>query len=257
MKFRMPNKYTTAAFLLVATAAVLVWIAVSTNPGEYIAAALVISGLICVITGIFSLTFSRGEPVDPYLLGILPAQGSITFCLLAHHLGIKGNAYFLPQCLTGEPRVMQFNPVSIFGGSEGYPKGSFRTSGPPGLVTTPFCDPLIQDLKKRHELVIPYDKDDLTLLLRETIEDVFKFAPWVSVKWDDSTVAITFHNYPAINGCGVVTQESPQCCAMSPCPVCSLCGALIAEGLEKVIALEQCSIVPASRNVVAIFSILP
>jgi hypothetical protein len=257
MKVRTPDKYATAALLLIVTAAVLIWMGVSADPAEQTAAVLILSGLVCALSGIFTLTFSGGEPVDAGLLGILPAAGSITFCCLAHHLDIKGNAHFLPQRLTGESRVMQFNPVSDFVVSEGYPKGSFRTSGPPGLVTSPFCDPLIQDLKKKNELVVPYEREDLTLLLRETIEDVFRLAPRVSARWSDNTVAITFHHYPGISGCRVVARESPRCCTISPCPVCSLCGALIAEGLEKVVALEQCSIVPSSRNVVAVFSFLP
>ena len=257
MKFRKPDKYTAAALLLVALAVVIIGIVLLVVLDDQIATALVISGLVCAIAGIFTLTFSGGEPVDPEVLGLLPSQGSITFCRLAYHLGTQGNAHFLPPRVTGEPRVMQFNPKSAYTGSEGYPVGSFRTTGPPGLVTTPFSDPLIQYLKKRHELVVPYDKEDLTWLLRETIEDVFRFAPRVSALWSDSTVLITFHDYPAINGCRVIAQESVHCCAMSPCPVCSLCGALIAEGLEKVIVLDQCSIVPSSRNVVAVFSLLP
>ena len=257
MKLRMPDKYTITAILLIAASAVLVWIAIATNPGNDIAAALVISGLVCAITGIFALTFSGGEPIDPGLLGILPAQGCITFCRLANHLGIKGNAYFLPRRVTGELRVMQFNPTSTYKGSEGSPKGSFRETGPSGLVTTPSCDLLIQQLRKNNDLVIPYDKEDLTRLIRETIEDVFKFAPQVSARWSDTTVTITFHEYPAIIGCSLIAQESPQGCSMSPCPVCSLCGALIAEGLEKVVKLNKCSIAPGSRNVTAVFTILP
>ncbi|MDD1699333.1 MAG: hypothetical protein LUQ04_00910, partial [Methanoregula sp.] len=142
-------------------------------------------------------------------------------------------------------------------GSDGAPKGSFRKTGPPGIVTTPSGDPLIQDLKKNNELVVPFDKDDLTLLLRETIEDAFKLAPRVSSRWSDSMVTITFHKYPGIHGCSVIARESPLCCTMSPCPMCSLCGALIAEGLDKVVTLNKCSIAPSSRNITAVFSILP
>ena len=257
MKLRMPDKYTIAAILLIATSAVLIWIAIATNPGNDIAAALVISSLVCAITGIFALTFSGGEPIDPGLLGILPAQGSITFCRLANHLGIKGNAYFLPRRVTGELRVMQFNPTTTYKGSEGSPKGSFRETGPSGLVTTPSCDLLIQQLRKNNDLVIPYDKEDLTRLIRETIEDVFKFTPRVSARWEGSTVTITFHGYPSINSCEVLAQASSLCCTMNPCPMCSLCGVLIAEGIDKVVTLDKCTVSLSSPDVTAFFSILP
>ena len=256
MILRKLNKYSAAAILLLVAATIFVVIAVQTNLSELVTATFVLSSMICAVTGIFTLMFSGGEPVDPEHLGILSAQGCITFCRLAHHLGYRGNAYFLPPRVTGESRVMQFNPISTYKEIEGCPTGSFRNTGPPGLVTTPFCDPLIQDLKKRHEMVIPYDKEDITLLLRETIEDILKFAPRVSATWNSSTITITFHKYLAINGCSVIAKESPQCCSMSPCAVCSLCGALIAEGLERVVVLEKCSISPFSRDVVAVFSVL-
>jgi len=217
----------------------------------------VISALVCAITGIFTLTFSAGEPVDPQLVGILPAQGSLTLCRLTHHLGMHGNAYFLPPRVTGETKVMQFNPTSTYDGKEGSEKGSFREKGPAGLVTTPSCELLIEDLRKRNTLVIPNTKENVSLLLRETLEDVLKFAPRVSSRWSGNTITITFHDYPYINGCRVIAQKSPQCCAMSPCPPCSLCGALIAEGLDTVVSLDRCSVSSSSRDVTAVLSIVP
>ena len=44
-----------------------------------------------------------------------------------------------------------------------------------GLSSLPPCDLLIQDLRKRNALIIPDNEENLTQLLRETIEDVFKF----------------------------------------------------------------------------------
>ena len=135
--------------------------------------------------------------------------------------------------------------------------GSFREKGPAGLVITPSCDLLIQDLRKRNALVIPDNEENLTQLLRETIEDVFKFAPRVSVRWLGSSVTITFHDYPSIDGCKAIAQSSQDCCTISPCPMCSLCGALIAEGRDRVVTLDQCTISSSSRDVTAVFSLLP
>jgi hypothetical protein len=257
MKPIILNKYSIAAILLFAVAAVFIDIALLSNPKDITTAAFVFSGLVCVMTGIFTLTFSAGEPLDPWLLGILPAQGSINLCRLTQHLGMHGHAYFLPPRITGETKVMQFNPVSTYDGKQGSEKGLFRAKGPAGLVITPSCDLLIQDLKKKNALVIPNNEENLTLLLRETIEDVFKFAPRVSVRWSGNTVSITFHDYPSIDGCKAIAQGSPDCCAISPCPVCSLCGALIAEGLDKIVTLDRCSISSSSREVTDVFSILP
>ena len=256
MKPIILNKYSTAAILLFAVAAVFIDIALISNPGDITTAAFVISGMVCAMIGIFTLTFSAGEPVDPHLLGLLPAQGSINLCRIIHHLGMDGHAYFLPPRVTGETKVMQFNPTSTYDGKQGSEKGSFREKGPAGLVSTPSCDLLIQDLRKRNNLVIPDNDENLTQLLRETIEDFYKFAPKLSARWNGSTVTITFHDYPSIDGCKIIAQGFPDCCSMSPCPMCSLCGALIAEGRDKIVALNECSMTSSSRDVTASFTLL-
>jgi hypothetical protein len=256
MKRLILNKYTIAAILLFAAAAIFIDIALISKPGEITTAAFVISALVCIMTGVFTLTFSSGEPVDLRVVGILPAQGSLTLCRITHHLGMHGNAYFLPPRISGEARVMQFNPTSTYDGKKGSEKGSFRETGPAGLVTTPSCDLLIESLRKRNALVIPNTKENVSLLFRETIEDVLKLSPQVSSSWSGSTVTITFHNYPYTDGCKVIAQKSPKCCIMSPCPVCSLCGALMAEGLDTVVRLDRCSVSSSSHDVTAVFSVL-
>jgi hypothetical protein len=255
MKLKLPNMYTAAAILLMAEAAAFVAIALTTNRGEFVTAAFVISGMVCAITGIFVLTFSGGEPIDPKLVGILPAQGCLNLCRISSDLGITGNAYFLPPRITGQSRVMQFNPTSSYDGSDVSAERSFPKTGPEGLVSVPSCDPLIRDLKKRNSLVIPDKEEQLTQLLREIIVDIFEFAPRMSATWDGSTVTITFHRYRFIAGCQVIMQESPGCCSRNPCPVCSLCGTLIAEGTGKVVTLKKCSISTSNKDIIAVFQI--
>jgi hypothetical protein len=257
MKRLVLNKYSTAAILLFVAAGAFIVIAFISKPGEITSSAFVIAGLVCLMTGIFTLAFFAGERVDPRPVGLLPSQGSLDKCLLTKHLGYEGNAYFLPQRITGKATVFQFNPTLTYDGKQGSANGSFKETGPPGLVTPPSCDLLIEGLKKNHTLVIPDNKEELTSLIRETIEDFFKFAPRVSVDWEGKKVTITFHDYPFINGCKVIAQKSPQCCAMSPCPVCSLSGALIAEGLGTIVSLDRCSVSSSSKDITAVFSLLP
>ena len=257
MKRIMLNKFSATGILLLALAAVFISISLIADLPDITKAAFVISGMVCGMTGIFALTFSAGEPVDPWLVGILPAQGSLSLSMLTKHLGMKGNAYFLPPRLTGETRVMQFNPTSSYNGMQGSAPGSFRKDGPPGIVTAPSCSLLIEELKKKNALVIPDKEEELSELLGETIEDLFKFAPQVSVRWGENRVTVTFHNYPYSDGCKVLEKKSRNCCVMSPCPACSLCGALVAEGLDKVVSLDRCSVSPTSKDVCAVFSLLP
>jgi hypothetical protein len=258
MKIKIPGRYTTAAVFLLSLSGILFAIALLSDLGDTSKAAFVISGTACAMTGIFTLTFSAGEPVVLQHTAILPIQGSINMCQITKHLGMHGNAYFLPPGITGETRVMQFNPTSTDTVNVAPAKGSFREKGPAGLVTIPSSDVLTEDLKKRNAMVVPNNREHITLLLRETIEDILKFAPRVSYRWSGNTVTITFHNYVYIDGCKVIGQKChPKCCAMSPCPVCSLCGSLIAEGLDTVVTLDRCSAGSITPDVTSVFTVVP
>src|SRR5512139_166759 len=100
MKLEKPDKYASAAILFVAAAVILVTLALVTSLGEFVTAALVISGTTFFLTGLFLLTFTRGEGIDPRYMGILTAQWCKNICRIESDLGITGNAYFLPPCVT-------------------------------------------------------------------------------------------------------------------------------------------------------------
>ncbi len=257
MKKIILEKYSTAAILLMTAAVILVALALITDLGEFVTAALVTSGTACALTGVFILTFTRGETIDPRYMGALTAQWCKNICSIESDLGITGNAYFLPSRVTGESRVMQFNPTLTYSGSDVSAKDHFTKTGTGGLIITPCCDPWIQDLRKRNALVIPNNEDELIVLIREILGEVFEFSSRVSGNWRDNTVTLTFHRYLFAEGCRAIAHESEELCAMNPCPVCSLCGALIAEGTDRVVTVDQCSIDPVSHDVTAVFTLLP
>ena len=256
MNPRFYSRYFSAGFLLIAAAAVLIVIAVLTNRGDITSAALVIAALVCAIAGIFTLAFAGGEPIDPKLVALLPVQERITVCRIASDLGITGNAWFLPKRLTGEPRVMLFNPVSEYTGGNVRPEDSFPMSGPAGLVTVPAGDPLSAYLFRSAGIPWTDGEDDVTRLLKETICASFEFATDLSAHWEGDTVTVTFHEYRFTEGCRASMKESPRCCSMRPCAACSLCGAIIAESMDVPVCLERCA--PASgQGIVAVFTLLP
>jgi hypothetical protein len=257
MKLQKLDSYAVAAILLMATAVILIAAALVTNLGEFITAAFVISGTSCAMIGIFILTFTRGETVDPCYLGLLFSQWSKNMSRIESDLGITGNAYFLPQRITGESHVMQFNPTLTYSGSNVSAKDPFTKTGAGGLIITPCCEAWIQDLKTRNALVIPNKEEELIVLINEIIGDTFGFASRVSGSWRDNTITLTFHRYQFIDGCTAIAHESEELCTMNPCPVCSLCAVLIAEGINKVVPVDQCSVNPSSRDVTVVFSLPP
>jgi hypothetical protein len=257
MKQKFLNKYSLAAILLIIMAVILVTLALITDYGEFVTAAFVISGTACALIGILIITFMRNETVDPLYVGTLTAQWCKNICRIESDLGITGNAYFLPPRVTKESGVMQFNPTLTYSGSKVPAKDSFTKTGASGLIITPCCEPWIQELKKRNAMVIPDKEDELIVLINETLRDVFEFASRVSGIWRDNTVTLTFHGYQFIDGCRAIAHESEDLCTMNPCPVCSLCAALIAEGTDKVVTVDQCSVNSSSQDVTVAFSMLP
>ena len=258
MKIKKPDKYASAAILLMAGAVTLIATALVINLGEFITAACVISGTVCALTGIFILAFTRGATVDPRYLGILAAQWNKNMYDIETDLGIQGIAYFLPPRITGESQVMQFNPTLTYIGGPVSAKKPFSRTEPTGLIITPCCDPWIQDLRKRHGLVIPGKEEEIIILINEIMGDIFEFASRVSGSWHEKTsVTLTFHTYKFIDGCKAIAQKSGSFCTMNPCPVCCLCGVLIAEGTGRVVNLDKCSINSSSHDVTVVFSIVP
>ena len=161
MMLNISDKYNAAALSLLAVSALFIAIALLLNLGALTTAALVMAGMVLAMVGIFTWAFSGTAPVDPDLVGILPAQGCINFCALTHNLGVQGNAFFLPPQYTGEPRVMQYNPTTtregfeVLTGKKRTTGGSVQKPRSAGLVTQPSCDQLIRDLRQRNALIIP------------------------------------------------------------------------------------------------------
>jgi hypothetical protein len=257
MKYVPANPYYRAALVLFATALVLVVTAVATNYHDLTSAALVISALICILTGIFIATLSGGDPLDIRYVGLLPVQGCISLCRISAELGIQGSAYIIPAGTGGRTATMQFLPVSTYNGSS-LPANTFVTGeGHAGLLTVPSGYPLLREIRDREQLVIPGGIDTLPDLIREVGVDILEIADRVTVSVSGDTVTIAVEGYRLTGGCRVMSAESPRCCIMHPCPVSSLFACLIAESTGQVVQLERCEQFLKDGSVVAVFSLLP
>jgi hypothetical protein len=102
---------------------------------------------------------------------------------------------------------------------------------------------------------MPESEEELSVLISEVIGDILEFAQAVSTSWEKDTVTITLHGYRFIDGCLFSRSVSPHCCTRYPCPACSLCGTLLAEGTSKIVTLEQCS-VSTPQDISAVFRLI-
>ena len=262
MRIHFLNKYSYAGIMLIGAAAVFIAIVLITAPGEFTSAALVLSGMVCAMTGIFVLTFSQDEPFNLLFVRLLPVQGCLNLCRIMSDLGVTGNAHFLPPRLTGETTIIQFNPTGVYNGIPQNLTGSFSTTNPTGIISLPSCNPLIRDLKKRNMIILPDTEENISQLLGEIFGAVYNLAPKVSIhgngnSWEGNQISLRLHHYRLIEGCRVMAEESPGCCTKNPCPACSLCGSLIAEVSGKAVSLQECSIDTNSRDINAVFIVLP
>jgi hypothetical protein len=257
MKFSRLNPYYKASLVLVAAAVILVAVAILTDRRDLTSAALVISSMVCLITGIFLATFSSTEPLDIRYMSLLSVQGCINLCRLCADLGISGNACFLPAGRDGRTQTMQFIPVAGYDGSAVQGDSFVATPTAAGLVTVPSGEPLYREIREQENLVIPKEMPDIAALLREVGEEVLEIADKVTTDTDGDVVTVTMEVYRLIGGCLAVSAESPKCCTTNPCPVCSLLACLLAEGTGRVVQVEHCSPDADEERVTAVFTLLP
>ncbi|MCX6690275.1 MAG: hypothetical protein NTZ39_11410 [Methanoregula sp.] len=257
MKVPRLNPYYRAAFILVATAAVLVAIAVLTDRRDITTAAVVISALICLLTGIFLATLSRSEPLDLQYVSLLPVQGCINLCRICVELGIQGNATIIPKGKNGRTQTMQFLPVAVYDGAS-LPSETFVSSSDnAGVLFVPSGDPLLREIREREQLVIPQEMAAIKDLIREIGVDVLEVAERDFVNEDNEIITVTMEGYRLIRGCKDIARESPRCCTAISCPVCSLFACLLAEGTGSVVQVERCSAQPDTGTVTTVFTLLP
>ena len=246
-----------AALALCITAAILITTAILTNRGDFTSAALVIAGLVCLLVGIFFTTLSTNDPIDLHYISLMPVQGCINTARICADMGIQGNACFIAKGRGGRSTTMQYLPVSVYH-AEPLPMESFVTEpDTAGLLIEPACAPLLKRLYQREHLGIPQDMAGLHALVRELGVEVLDIANVVRSENEKEIITITMEEFRLIDGCRAMMAESPRCCITSPCPVCSLYAAILAEGTGKVIQVERCEPDSILPNVTAVFSVLP
>ena len=227
------------AFLLIIAAAALLIIAAITGRGDITTATLVLAGTACFITGVFFLALHKGEPLDPDLVALLPAQGTIGIATLCADLGVQGDGRFIPN---GET-VIEVIPVADALPENPRDDYSFITAGGACAVRlTPTCAPLLARLQEKHALEVPGEDEALLACITEVCDDLLEIAEKTEAVRDGENIIVTLHGYRLLPGCRAVRAASPKCCTMVGCPVCSLIAAITALGTGTPTKLEHISV---------------
>ncbi len=225
--------------LLIVTAAVLLAIAALAGRGDLTTATLILAGAACFIAGVFFLALYKGEPLDPNLVALLPAQGTVAIATLCADLGVQGDARFIPD---GDA-VIEVIPVAETLPEEiGEDYSFITTDGGCAVRIAPTCAPLLSHLQARHALEIPGEEEGLLACIAEVCDDLIEIAEKTEAVRDGENIVVTLQGYRLTPGCRVVRAASPKCCTMVACPVCSLIAAIIALGTGVPTKIEHATV---------------
>jgi hypothetical protein len=202
---------------------------VFTNRSDMTSALLLLIGFMLLITGILLLTLADKTPLPAKLTELLPIAGSLNLATLLADLGVTSNT--IHRHLT-DGDYIQINPVS--GGLiPELPAGMtfITTEDWEGVQYHSLAEPLMRQLKSADKLQVPTDNQELlATCIAEVMKDTLSLAEKVTVDRNDKSVIVTLDGFSLKKTCTYLQGESPKCCTMVGCPVCSLMGAILAEG---------------------------
>jgi hypothetical protein len=251
------NDYLLAAAILIGAAAVLMVTTIFTSRGDLITATLVLAGISCFIAGVFILTLYKGEAFDAQFMNLLPVAGVLDLCRICADLGVEGNGYTLPAKadVTGYD-VMQFLPVSTFHPPEVRDDFSFvLDEASPGVLMVPLGYPLFRLLREQFSLQVSSAEPELLTSIREVGKEVLEVADRVEAVRTGEVIVVSLQRYLLFDGCAAVRKESPKCCTLCPCPVCSLVLCMLAAGLGKPCTIETVTADEKEQSVQLVISV--
>jgi len=254
MKKQEYNDYFRTGAVLIALSALILVATVVTGRGDMTGAVLIVSGIACFVGGLFVLTLSKGEPVDPAYVGIFPVAGTINLSRVASDLGLMGDGIYIPQN-GSSPSVLQLVPAGAFQGAELNGDFSFATEkGSTGLVMIPQGLPLLEQLRRDAGLVVPSSEPKILTSIGEVCTDILEISERTDAVRSGDNIVVTLDRYRLFSGCSAVRAESPKCCTMIGCPVCSLVACMIAEGLRRPCTLSRVEADEKNKNLTLIYA---
>jgi len=231
------------ALILIGIAVLVLAVLLLTDRGDLTSATLVLVAFACFITGLFLFSFRREQRIGQQPAALMAVPYTNTLSRILADLGVTGPAQFIPVTNDGTfpAPVMQYNPVS---GSD-LPDRliedlTFQTDGGhQGVLTVPSGIPLLSMMERERSLSLPSTGPELLEAIREVNQDLLELTPKATVTQSGSEIVLSLQDFRLIDGCKAAQDESPENCITAPCPVCSLAGIMVAQGLRKPCSIEQ------------------
>lgn len=236
--------------ILIVVALLLLIIALLSNRGDITTAVLILVGFTSFATGIFMLSFTSSDSVHPRIVSLLHFPAAIPLSRIIADLGISGNAHFIPGSKMYPASIVQFNPVSAYTPINPKTDYSFYAeSDGMGIITPPSGSYLLESLEQNYAVSIPHHEEELFAAIASVCEDILEVAEKVSAVKAGDGVTIELRRFRLYQGCQMLRHESPRCCSMAPCPVCSLIASMIARGTGRTSSIESVAFDDGSQSI--------
>ena len=236
------NIYPKVSVILIAASIILLLIALITDRSDFTTAILIVAAMADFLTGIIIVAFAESKGISPVFSSMLYPPLATGKVSLFSELNVFGDAYFIPQELANSNETLQFNPAGEFKGFEYHNSVfSLENENTAGIFSKPASDSLLINLKQDFNLAIPCGEispDTLSEIFKEIFCETTAFCEDVAVSENEGEYIVNLKTYSLIKACRQVRNESPKCCTVSPCPVCSLIGSVTAEYFGKVTSIS-------------------
>lgn len=240
--------YRISSYLLIGFAVLLLLAVLLEDPQGYMQNPLLLLSATSFIGGVFLFALGGDDSIDAQLASQLSLQGISALGRTIRNLGGYGAAVFLPP-ESPDGKVMQFIPTQpacrpFLGDGAGFA----YHNGSTGTMTHPLASPILEDLKRDNDLILPSEYGLLMGAIREVCEDLLSVVDRADIRRDGDRVIVTLRNYLLIPSCASLREASPEYCALCPCSICSLIACMIAEGLTCEVSLDRVALDDTARG---------
>lgn len=268
-KFRMgetkipakSNIFPKISIILVGLAVILLLIALSTDTNDFTTAMLIAVSLINFLSGVIIIAFTEPKGIHPKISAMLYPSLITDKAGIFSGLNVYGDAYFIPKSMTDSERTLQFNPAGEYAGFD-YNDSVFSTDNEEtaGIFSNPSSSALLKVLEEDYSLEIPlYDESENGFheILKEIFTETTSFCENVKISEKDDEIIIKMINPVFSDGCREIRKESPKCCTVAPCPLCSLVCVIITEYFNKVTKISTIKNDQRKGELLIITKVLP
>lgn len=242
---RIPSRYNVfpkISVILVGLAVMLLVIALSTDTNDFTTAMLVAVSLVNFLSGIVIFAFTEEKGIPPKISATLYPSLVTDKAGIFSELNVYGDAHFIPKSMTGTDKTMQFNPAGEYAGFD-Y-KDSFFSTGndeTAGIFSNPSSSALLKKLEDKYNMEIPVHEEpeyDIREIMKEVLTEIASFCGDVEVSENNDEVIVKVIKPEFAGSCLEIRNESPKCCTVAPCPVCSLVCTILTEYFDEVTTIS-------------------